>query len=401
MGKRILLAWEIGGGRGHVFILGWIARALRQRGCEPVFAVRQMAALESIRSDLEGIDCLQAPLWPGTIDSRAYSSPGPATTVGDIIAELGLRSIFATERMLHAWDRLLVSVQPDVIVANNSPALLLAARGKIPTVAVGEGFTLPPSTMEKFPSFAGADSLPKYPEHELVEVVNACLRGSSREPVSRLPEIFAADRSCVGTFVEFDSYQAFRQQPNAGPWCPVWDRRVPKEEREIFCYLGPSFSSQDVVVDALQEVAQAGIPVRAHMPVLDEAALLRLAGAGVAVERDPVDFTAIQHRTRLAVSLGSLSFVSCALVAGIPQIVFRSMPAQKAAADTIERLGVGRAVRLSAQSPFEARLLAQLLLQTFYDADYSAAARRAAPDFERRLEPRPEEVVAGHVMELV
>ena len=401
MNKRVLLAWELGGGRGHAYIAGWIARALKQRGYQPILAVQQLNSLHSIEPDLAGIEYLQAPVWPGILQPESYWSPGPAITLGDVIAELGLRSPPAVVSMIRAWDRLLAMVKPAAVIADYAPGVLLAARGNIPTVAVGEGFTLPPSTMKTFPSLKADAAVPKNDESQLLEVVNACLRETSRPALSYLPEIFSADRSCVASFAEFDAYAAFRRQPNAGPWMPRWDHTVSKQEREIFAYFSIRANFQIVIVKALQEVAQNGIPVRIHMPQLSAEQQSALESVGIIVERTPLPFEDIQHRSRLVASLGSLSFLSCALVAGIPQIVFPLGTAKHIAGNAIDRLGVGRWLELNPQNPFEPALLAQALTEAYRDDKIAVRAKELAPDFARRLEPRPEEMVAGLVEELV
>jgi hypothetical protein len=74
MPQRVLLAWELGGGRGHVLILGWIAEVLRQRGFEPVFAVQRLDALDAIRTTMGRGEFYQAPVWLGTLDRRASAT---------------------------------------------------------------------------------------------------------------------------------------------------------------------------------------------------------------------------------------------------------------------------------------------------------------------------------------
>ena len=398
MNKRVLLAWELGGGRGHTLIVGWVAEALKKRGFMPVVAVQQLESLESLPPGLNGIDCLQAPVWPGVLNPSPFWSPGRAVTLGDALAEFGLRSQSATRHVIGAWDRLLALVKPAAVIADYAPGLLLAARGAIPTIAVGEGL---PSTMESFAPFRSRNEKPKYDESDLLEVVNECLSESSRPTLTHLPEIFMADRSCVATFTELDPYAVFRTQPNAGPWAPEWDRSAPRDERELFGYFSMRTSFQPVVLKALQEVARSGIPVRIHMPPLNDEARSLLEESGITVERAPLPFAEIQRNARLVASLGSFSFVSCAMVAGIPQIVFPTAVPQKNAGTAIEKLGVGRSLIVDGENPLEPILLAQALIDAYRDEKIAARAKQLAPDFERRLEPRPEEVVAGLVEELV
>lgn len=400
MNKRILLAWEIGSGRGHAYILAWIAGALKRRGYEPILAVQRLDSLQSVEAGLAGVDCLQVPVWPGTIDPGAHRAAGPIVTLGDIVADLGLRVPSITRRMILAWDRLLAFVQPAVLIADYAPGALLAARGRVPTIAVGEGFTLPPTTMKRFPLLKADAGQAKYDEDVLLEAVNDSLRDTQRATLSRLPEIFAADRSCVAAFTELDPYAQHRTQPNAGPWAPAWSRAAAKEERYLFCYFSARTSFDTVLVKALQEVTRNGVPVRVHMPQLNEGQRSLLVEIGMTVEQRPLPFEEIHRTARLVVSHGSFSFVSCALVSGIPQIIFPTDIAKQIAADAVARLGVGRGLHVKPDNPLAPALLAQALIEAFRDEKLAAKARGVVPDFARRLEPRPENVVADFVDEL-
>jgi UDP:flavonoid glycosyltransferase YjiC (YdhE family) len=401
MPQRVLLAWELGGGRGHVLILGWIAEVLRQRGFEPVFAVQRLDALDAIRTTMGRGEFYQAPVWLGTLDRRASATHGASFTVGDVIADLGLRTPFIVEHMIESWDSLLARINPAAVVADFAPACLLAARGRLPAIAVGDGFTLPPNTLEQFPQFEPGEQAPKYKEETLTEVVNACLRASDRPPIARLPEIFGADRYCAGAFTEFDPYASERRIPTAAPWVPVWDRTVPTGGDEVFGYFSVNIDTLPTVTEALARVASEGLHVRVHIPALNEESRTDLAASGVIVEPEPLPFEDIQRRARLVVSFGSLGLVSCALTAGIPQVVLPLGIAKSVTGRAVERLGVGRWLNLKPGNPLEPALLSQAIVEIYRDEKLAAAAKSRAPDFARRLAPRPAEIVADFVQELV
>jgi hypothetical protein len=292
-------------------------------------------------------------------------------------------------------------VRPAAIVADVAPGILLAARGRIPTVAVGEGFTLPPATMKNFPHLISGAAQSKYDEHVLLDIVNAELRATSRGSLAYLPEVFRADRSCTAAFAEFDAYRAFRQHPNAGPWMPDWDRSTPREGQDLFGYFSISAPFQSIIVRSLIELAQSGMPVRVHMPQIADEALALLEEQGVAVERAPLPFGEIQRRARFVVSLGSLSFTACALVAGIPQIIFPLGVSKQISGDAIEAIGAGRSLDLNTENPLESALLTQVLAESYGDEKLALRAKEVTPDFIRRLEPRPDETVARHIHDLI
>jgi UDP:flavonoid glycosyltransferase YjiC (YdhE family) len=152
-----------------------------------------------------------------------------------------------------------------------------------------------------------------------------------------------------------------------------------------------------MLVKALQQVAVRGIPDRAHIPYANESQRSLLTEIGVRVEPQPLPFEEIQRNARRALSLGSFSFMSCALVAGIPQVVFPLGIVKHLTGHAIETLGVGRWIDPKPENPLEPTLVAEALMEDFHNESLARRAKELAPDFERRFYPRPEEVVADLV----
>jgi len=401
MPKRVLLAWELGAGRGHLLILGWIADALRVRGYEPIFALQRLDGVETIRESIGSAEIYQAPVWPGLLDPSAFHAPGKAVSFGDVIGGLGLSSPVAVEGMLRAWDRLIARIAPDAIVADFAPACLMAARGRVPTLAVGDGFTLPPMNLERFPAIDNEGGERKFDETELLSAANGTLRKIGRAELKFLPDIFAADRSRASSFTELDPYRNERNEALAAPWVPEWDISVPMSRDEVFGYFSVATDVRGTALAALAFVSRAGVPVRVYIPQLNAEAAKWLAESNIQAEKTAIPFDKIQRRARLVVSLGSFGFVSCALAAGIPQIVVPLGIAKSATGMAIDRLGVGRCARVDANNPLEAALLGQVILDAFKGEQFTETAKRVAPDFARRLKPSSAESIAALMSELV
>jgi UDP:flavonoid glycosyltransferase YjiC (YdhE family) len=401
MSKRVLLAWELGAGRGHLLILGWIADALRQRGYEPLFALQRLDGIATINQAIGNAEVYQSPVWPGLLDRSAFQAPGKAVSFGDVIGGLGLTSPVAVEGMVRAWERLIARVAPDVIVADFAPACLMAARGRVPTVAVGDGFTLPPVGLKSFTPLDDGGGERKFKEDDLLSVVNGSLQRAGLRPLDFLPEMFAADRSCASSFTELDPYRDNRNEPLAAPWVPEWDQSVPMAREEVFGYFSVEADVRGTALAALAHVAREGIPVRIYVPQLKADAISWLAQNRIQVEPAAIPFEEIQRRARLVVSLGSFGFVSCALAVGIPQIVIPLGIAKGSTGMAIERLGVGRWTQVGANNPVEAALLGQVIIDAFNSEQFAQTAQRLAPDFARRLQPSSAETIAGLVAKLL
>jgi hypothetical protein len=67
----------------------------------------------------------------------------------------------------------------------------------------------------------------------------------------------------------------------------------------------------------------------------------------------------------------------------------------------IEKLGTGCSIRINANNPIEPALLAQVIQQTYLDADLTARAIDHAPGFIRRAFPPTADVAASMVEELL
>jgi rhamnosyltransferase subunit B len=399
MSRKVLLAWELGGGRGHIRILGWTAETLRERGYEPVFAVRERDVIDTIQTSIKKATCLQAPIWPAFRDYSVAATAGIQASFADIIGDLGLRIPDAVASMVGEWLALVESVRPAAVVADFAPACLLACRDRVPSIAIGDGFTLPPATMEIFTQFENGP--PKYDERDLVGSVNEGLRRTNGATVERLPEIFRADRHCAGSFVELDPYAQHRRIATVAPWVPDWNPAVSTQRTEVFAYLGIYPPLLATLVEAFRYVVSAGIPVRLHIPSIDAATDAAFSGTGAIIEEEPVPFEDIHRRTRLAVSFGSFGFVSCGLAAGIPQIVLPVGMAMGCTAKAIQRLGTGRSIWLTPGNPVEGRLLGQAIIEACQSGDLTKSASAQAPDFAKRLKPSPPETVADLLDELV
>jgi UDP:flavonoid glycosyltransferase YjiC (YdhE family) len=340
MTRHVLLAWELGANRGHVTALGAVARALTAQGARITFAVQRLDAMRALRPLDDAWGIVQAPVWPGllvTADFRAARAP---TSFGDILADLGLRDSAVVEFLLRGWDSLLASERPDVVVTNFAPMAQLAAHGRVPVLAAGNGFTLPPDHLPEFPRLRNA--APLFPESQLLQAVNRGLARTGRASLPRLPALLAADQRLPHCFAIFDPYREARRESLLAPILPAWSAVRAGEGTEIFGYFSDIAPRTDGIFDAL---TRFGARVRLHIPNLPAAAAQSLTAAGVMVEPRPLSLAEIAQRSRLVVSHGGLGLVSMTLAAGLPQLVIAPDLEKRLIGSEILRLGVGAMLR--------------------------------------------------------
>lgn len=378
---RILLGWELGAGAGHAVKLLEIGGILASRGHQPVFAVQNIFPFAAADAPL-----WQAPLWPSQLAMLARPAMATPATMGDILVALGLVEPGALAAMLGGWDAILTAVRPDAVAAEFAPALMLAARGRVPVLALGTGFSLPPPTMARMPSLTGA--APVHDEETVLAAVNAALVGAGRAAIDTLPAIFTATHALPAAFAEFDPYRPSRLSAAGTPSIMGEVPTADAGGEELFVYMNGAHPRRPGFWQGLH---RSGLKVRVHDPRLTEADRALLRGAGFFVEEAPVPFAQVAARSRLVLSHGGLGFASSALIAGLPHIMMPYDIEKRLNADAVVAMGLGIAVP---PNSIEAEPFAATLRVAMADDSLHARARAAAPAFAARMTSRSEEQAA-------
>lgn len=386
--SRFLLGWELGAGRGHLVRLAEVARRLVANGHEVSVAAQRLTRTVEFPPEVK---LWQAPVWPRLLASvGALGGPVP-NTMGDILVRLGLDQAETLPALIGAWDAMIAAIRPDAILADFAPALLQAARGRVPTALVGLGFDAVPHHLDHFPSLTGQP--PAFPEEETLARVNAGLDRAGRVMLDRLPQMFAANRVLAGTFAELDPYAGHRRDPVIAPSVihPVGEAGAGDE---IFLYAAPTLLRTPTLWEGL---ARSTLPVRVYAQGASAAEHAELQGRGFAVERSPVPFSRIAERSRLVMTYGGMGFVSSALAAGLPVVVVHYDLEKKLAGEAITRMQLGGHVHAAAIQP---DAFAASLRQIYKNESFQRRARELAPSFRARLFPTQEEVAAKVLVEL-
>jgi rhamnosyltransferase subunit B len=366
---RILLGWELGAGRGHALLLGACAARLKADGHQVAIAAppgrsgdtgtaRWIAAPELIRLRPD-----HAPLRP-----RA----APSSHAG-ILAAAGFDDPALILEMVQAWERLIAAERPQLIVAEHAPFLLAAARGRVPILAIGTGFTLPPAHLPRFPALAaGADDA-----DAILRTTNRALAQAGRPPLERLPQLFAAERHLVGCYAELDPYRAHRLAPNAPPHVGADLPPLAAGAGETV-FVSVAAPPRAPLWEALE---LSGLPVRVFLPGAGAAFRAALARRGFRVEAAPVPFAEIARDARLVLTHGGAGFVSSSLLAGLPQIVCHYDLEKALTAAALTALGAAGEVARDAIDP---AAMAASLRRAHADEGLAARARALAPTFRAR-----------------
>lgn len=213
--SRILLAWELGGGFGHLASLRIAARQLRALGHDCVFAVRLLEnAAEFLEPELGPV--LQAPV-------RLGSGRNPVAlqlSYASLLHNTGFDDPRGLAARIAAWRELMRACRIERVVVDHSPIALIAAHSLgLPAAAIGTGFDLPPA-VAPFPSFqpwapVPHEQLVRNEEQVLLEL-NQALERLRLPPCDSLQAIYGDCSRALLTCPELDHYDAPRTEPYLG-----------------------------------------------------------------------------------------------------------------------------------------------------------------------------------------
>lgn len=329
---RILFAWELGAGTGHLSPYQTLITELVGLGHEVFFASRDPAVGAEILKK-SGAKMLAAPILLGQ-PPLYYDKP---LNYAQILHNIGFNDAVALAGRVQAWVNLFQLVKPDLLVVDHGPTALLASQGSgIKRMALGSSFLVPPRT-SPFPNMRDwlKIDLKKLAEREhwVLQTANKVLDEFACPRLNYLHELFDVEEARLTTFMEMDHY--YPREPEIyigiGPPGegiePDWPDLPGKR---IFAYL----KRTPFLKAALQGLQETGLPV-----------LVRVAGL---VDKDKKEFgprlkfadqnvsiKALQTSASLLVSNGNHGVMAHSLLAGIPQLL---LP------DTLERVMVSRRV---------------------------------------------------------
>lgn len=278
-----LLAWEIGGGQGHLHKLATIAGELKKHGIKSVFAV-QNSQIKGLTLQGKVINAPQANFQ--ALDDKGDNK---AYFYTDILYMFGFNSSLTLKFHLQAWQNVINLVKPSIIIVDYAPALVLAAKGIIPTIVTGNGFSVPPP-IEKFPSVRS----PPIPDNAIKrsQIVAENVRQVTGFDAA-LGYLLNGSRSFLFTIPELDPYADVRGKAKyVGIHSAPFPQNIGDENGEAWAYILDNWHYRDLVLDTFKANCIFG------------------------------DLKHILNNKSLALHHASYGISMTCLLAGIPQIVF-------------------------------------------------------------------------------
>lgn len=391
---KVLFAWELGAGLGHVFQMQPLAQDLVSQGHQVVMALRDAAGTGCMFAG-SGVSVLQAPF---ALPPRRYFRP--TQSFAHILANNGWQERTYLITVAEAWRHLLRLVSPGLVIFDYAPTALLASRGlPVRRALIGSGFCCPPDECP-FPAVLPADPVKlRRDEERLLDSANALLREWRQPELGRLGQLFSeVDENFLTTFPELEQYPSRR---DARYWGPVLNRaggKVPEwpavEGKRIFAYLKP-FDALESLLGALRNL---GHPTLVYIDGLADSVVARIASRIVRFETTRLDLAKVGQEGDLAILNAGQGATAAMLLAGRPILQIPLAQEQRLTAQATCRLGAG-AMALPTNPELIRRALDSLLGPG--GERYAQAARAFAQKYQAFDPVRQRQEMVDRVGELL
>lgn len=371
---RIVYAWELGAGYGHLAAFLPLAKALRAAGHEVIFVIKELTHAETLLGP-EGFAYLQAPLWQLQLERLTHP-----INYAEILFKVGYLSQPGVTGLVKAWRKQLDLLQPDLLIVDHGPTPLLASRGApYKRMLLGSGFYAPPriSPMPSIRPEMNVDPAKLIETENLaLSVINPIAQSLNLPPLQALYELFDVDANLIGTFPELDLYPQRGEAEYVGPALSLqegarfeWPGAPDNPHPKVFVYLQAGFAHTEKVIAALSE-----LQVRAviHIPVLDPALVQKYAKSHLLFSATPLQMAQASHEADIAICNAGLGTVSAMLLAGTPMLLFPTHQEQFLLASAVVRLGAGIMVLHADQEPDLRKWIVTLITQPSYLAAATA-----------------------------
>ncbi|MBM3620252.1 MAG: hypothetical protein FJX20_06145 [Alphaproteobacteria bacterium] len=353
---RVLFAWELGVGVGYVDRLSQVATAMEAEGHEPVFVVRDLVGTADFFARRSWI-VMQAPMAVGMLHpTQPRFVPG---SYADLLAVNNFANAEHLFRLAHAWHMLFLALQPVLIVAEYAPVATLAAYGRVPVIAMGHGYIMPPPDQREFPIFDPAAQRFAPPE-KIAEAVRSAQQRLGGVIADSVPAIIGGTRHFVTAFAETDPYAGFRGQPDCGPLDSIPPPIGPTGPPSFYAYLSASHPQLRMI---LQSLVECGLPGAAYVKRATPEIRQYLAERKVHVFDRPPPLAEVTRGAHVIVHHGGAATLAAAMGAGRPQMLWPEVADQEVSAGTIDRLGVSVHARRRLNSPAQASRALRELVQ--------------------------------------
>ena len=367
---KILFAWEMGEGMGHLVPLRPVLEAVVGKGHQLVVAA---VDLRSARSALGHIASafLQAP----KVVERSFRLGRHAEGVADLLAMNGFCDPSMLRGRHHVWRQIADIHKPDLVLAEHAPGALLMARSLgIAAVHAGTGFTLPPENSPiLFPGFEPGENAER--EVRVVERFNELVAQGGGRPLQSLGQLYNdVEGRFLLTFRELDQLGPREGVPYLGADVPA-SGDVPQwvgSGKRVFAYLKPR-ADIEAFFKAVQKLGLSMVMVADR---IDPALTDRYNAGNIRIVKQRFNMKAVVEQADLLVFNGNHGTACAGLTGGVPMLAFPLHQEQESCTRRVIDSGLGSGLFQPQGKAMESTLAALL-----EDGQVSARSREVAASY--------------------
>lgn len=339
---RILFAWELGGGLGHLNPMLQVARALQKRGHQVFMAIKDLSKVQQVARSGDAFMWFQAPVWlPPLRDQK------PIISYAETLFFVGFLDPAGLLGLVRGWHALFAAIQPDLLICDYAPVSLLSSRAApFKRVTLGNGYFHPPS-LSPIPSFyTGKDadnSRLIESEARVLDTANQVLKAMGQQPMQYFHQLFDVDGCLLACWKETDHYpdRPGNKHVYVGLLAetvqgqqPVWPKSGGKR---FFAYLNSDYVALDNV---LERFSAGPSSVLAYVPGLSEEESRRHSSDYLSFASQPVKMKAALAASDAVICHGG-GTTSMALLSGLPVLCLPKHEENRIMGERIAALGCG------------------------------------------------------------
>lgn len=374
--KSILIAWELGGGMGHVMRAAALARAFDDSGVQAAVSLADLADTPHARWPSR-CRILQAPR--GLRLPRNRSAPA---TFGELLYSCGYDDGNQLSALVTAWAHLIEIIGPDLVVVDHAPTAQLAARIQgVPVARIGSGFFAPPPVAPTpcYRTWEPVNGERAWRAEALVLAnINAIFKVCAEAQCDSLAAAVLPDLELLLGLPETDCYQHLRlpgsvsylgyERSGAQGQLPTWPEPAPPAVKRLAAYLKGDYQAIESIVGVLRE-HHATV---AYVSACDESTARRWTSEHLSISRTPLDLAACARDCDAVICHAGAGTVPVFLEAGKPAFMLPYQAEQRINAMQIQALGAGAFL-----DPAAAQTTFRTALQEFLDDERKGVAARA------------------------
>jgi UDP:flavonoid glycosyltransferase YjiC (YdhE family) len=377
--SRILFAWELGGGYGHLGPFRPIAQTLMARGHRVTIAARDVEPTNIVFGNTAA-GVIQAPVCTKTYNGLAE----PPLNFAEILMRYGYLDQPLLNGLARAWRDLIRMAEPDVLISDHAPTALLAARGMpCAKIVTGSPFTIPPRS-------SPTPNMRPWVEVPLQRLVNsdaavlATVNASLPDGMARLDtvaEIFGGAELLLNGVPELDPFAPREAGTYLGLHAGLIGKEAPRwpdgDGPRIFAYLRSDYRHIGATLAALAASgARCVVFVHGATPALRE----KHQAGRLVFSAGLLDMDRAVTESDLCICHGNFGTVMEVLRRGKPMVVLPVDLEKFLTATAVERQNVGCCVHPDPENPdFNGAIRRALTDSSFKDSARAFAERHREP----------------------